>query len=243
MTKNIYQCKICSKQFSNVSALGGHSKIHSKIKIVHPRCSSILTKQEVSIYNLEKHETIYLKNLKQCKQCDKTFSDAIKIFCSNSCAGTYNGMRKSFITIEKQRKTLLTTLKSKYYPKQNIVRVRKSTSKISKFSNESYNKCHNCDIPLLHQRILYCKSDACQAIKIENAKVGNAYRQSKYRAKKYRVLDPSADKLKIKEIYANRPNGYEVDHIIPLSKGGKHHEDNLQYLLKSENRAKGSKII
>lgn len=47
----------------------------------------------------------------------------------------------------------------------------------------------------------------------------------------------------IKEIYRNCPKGYHVDHIIPISKGGLHHEDNLQYLTPHENRSKGDKII
>lgn len=34
---------------------------------------------------------------------------------------------------------------------------------------------------------------------------------------------------------------YEVDHIKPLSKGGLHHEDNLQILEKSLNRQKSNK--
>jgi len=36
---------------------------------------------------------------------------------------------------------------------------------------------------------------------------------------------------------------WEIDHIIPLNKGGKHEVKNLQALWKSENRAKGDKII
>lgn len=36
---------------------------------------------------------------------------------------------------------------------------------------------------------------------------------------------------------------YEVDHIIPLSKGGIHHQDNLQILTKEVNRKKSNKII
>ena len=47
---------------------------------------------------------------------------------------------------------------------------------------------------------------------------------------------------KIKEIYKNRPKGFEVDHIHPISKGGLHVEYNLQYLPKSANRSKGNKI-
>ena len=71
----------------------------------------------------------------------------------------------------------------------------------------------------------------------------NRSAQSKYRAKKYRVIDANANPTKIKEIYRNCPPGHEVDHIIPLSKGGKHHEDNLQYLTIAENRSKGSKLV
>ena len=36
---------------------------------------------------------------------------------------------------------------------------------------------------------------------------------------------------------------YEVDHIIPLSKGGKHTPWNLQVITRSENRAKSNKYI
>lgn len=36
---------------------------------------------------------------------------------------------------------------------------------------------------------------------------------------------------------------YHIDHIIPLSKGGKHHPSNLQILTAEENLKKGSKYI
>jgi hypothetical protein len=57
------------------------------------------------------------------------------------------------------------------------------------------------------------------------------------------------DKLGIKEkddirqFYIKCPEGCHVDHIIPLSKGGKHHIKNLQYLAASDNLRKGSKIL
>lgn len=74
-------------------------------------------------------------------------------------------------------------------------------------------------------------------------KLTNRLAQSRYRAKGYRRLHPDADPIKIKTIYKNCPEGYEVDHIIPLSLGGWHHEDNLQYLLAIENRRKSNKFI
>jgi len=55
-----------------------------------------------------------------------------------------------------------------------------------------------------------------------------------------------ADKEKIKEIYMNRPEGYHVDHIIPLRGklvSGLHIPDNLQYLTISENSRKNNKFI
>ena len=64
-----------------------------------------------------------------------------------------------------------------------------------------------------------------------------------YRQRKYSATPIDADRKLILEFYKNCPEGYEVDHIIPISKGGKHHQDNLQYLTAQENRRKSNKII
>jgi 5-methylcytosine-specific restriction endonuclease McrA len=36
---------------------------------------------------------------------------------------------------------------------------------------------------------------------------------------------------------------WEIDHIIPLTKGGKHSVKNIQALWKKDNRKKGNKIL
>jgi hypothetical protein len=46
----------------------------------------------------------------------------------------------------------------------------------------------------------------------------------------------------IKAIYAVCPVGYQVDHIVPLSKGGLHHPGNMRYLPALLNKKKQSKI-
>jgi len=51
------------------------------------------------------------------------------------------------------------------------------------------------------------------------------------------------DKPIVSLIYDICPDGYEVDHIIPLSKGGRHAPDNLQYLTHDDNIRKGNRDI
>lgn len=50
------------------------------------------------------------------------------------------------------------------------------------------------------------------------------------------------EKKLIGRFYRNCPNGHEVDHIIPVSKGGMHRLSNLQYLTREENRRKSNKL-
>ncbi len=52
----------------------------------------------------------------------------------------------------------------------------------------------------------------------------------------------SADKHLMERIYAACPTGYQVDHILPIARLGKHHPDNLQYLPAEVNNAKRAKI-
>jgi len=72
----------------------------------------------------------------------------------------------------------------------------------------------------------------------------NSY-ASKYRATKLKAIPLWADLEEIKDFYAKCPNGYVVDHIIPLQGKnvcGLHVSTNLQYLTQSENCQKGNKF-
>ena len=64
----------------------------------------------------------------------------------------------------------------------------------------------------------------------------------RYHARQKAQTPPNADLKLMQELYENCPEGYEVDHIIPISKGGLHHQDNLQYLTKAQNRSKSDQI-
>lgn len=69
-------------------------------------------------------------------------------------------------------------------------------------------------------------------------KDSSAYRRS--RVQEAVALDSDIDL--IEQIYINCPQGYHVDHIVPLSKGGKHHQNNLCYLTAYDNQSKHDKL-
>lgn len=106
--------------------------------------------------------------------------------------------------------------------------------------------CVYCNNPTKASNRKYC-SIKCNAkhrtfrTAEEKANI-NRFNVMCYYMKKRNQTPPDADMDKIKEIYLNCPPGYEVDHIIPISKGGLHHQDNLQYLTITENRSKSNKL-
>lgn len=77
--------------------------------------------------------------------------------------------------------------------------------------------------------------------KLKRSKQNEAW--ARYMTKRKNQTPQSEDIKGLQKFYENCPEGYEVDHIIPISKGGLHSLENLQYLTKSENRKKSNKII
>jgi 5-methylcytosine-specific restriction endonuclease McrA len=101
-----------------------------------------------------------------------------------------------------------------------------------------------------HRNRFYC-SQACaheaskkplteERIKKRRLKTLLAVRR--YQAKRLQQTPADADPEKIATFYANCPVGHEVDHKIPISRGGQHHQNNLQYLPKLDNRRKSNKL-
>jgi 5-methylcytosine-specific restriction endonuclease McrA len=164
----------------------------------------------------ETRKKLYEANPKFCAQCNTHLLQEKKNnkFCSSSCAATYN---------------------NKLFPKRVAVT----------------HKCKGCDT-VVKGLGKYCtvrcydydrrKYKTKEEQKEANKKIGREV-SANYRASVRNQTPPDANRKAIKEFYKNCPAGHEVDHIIPISKGGLHTMDNLQYLTIRENRCKSNKII
>ena len=79
----------------------------------------------------------------------------------------------------------------------------------------------------------------------EKAKINARISQANRRFRKEKAMPVWADKEVIKDIYKNCPDGFHVDHIIPLANKkvcGLHVPNNLQYLTADENRQKSNRF-
>jgi hypothetical protein len=76
-------------------------------------------------------------------------------------------------------------------------------------------------------------------------KIHGKEKSARRRARLINATPPWANMEKIKEIYLNCPEGYHIDHVIPLNGKdvcGLHVENNLQYLTIEENLKKSNKV-
>lgn len=97
------------------------------------------------------------------------------------------------------------------------------------------------------------KEKARQALITTNTTHGKSYTKeyktfnsTKYDKAQKKQTPLWANIEKIRDIYLNRPEGYHVDHVIPLQGKtvcGLHVETNLQYLSSFDNRSKSNKFI
>ena len=101
-----------------------------------------------------------------------------------------------------------------------------------------------------HSKNLYC-SQKCSQLARHIVKDETYYKRKRAIAneawQRYTVRQkaqtPADENIKaLQEFYLNCPSGYEVDHIVPISKGGLHSLSNLQYLPWQENRRKSDKL-
>jgi len=91
--------------------------------------------------------------------------------------------------------------------------------------------------------------DKLKAQRLRSYERHGAANSAKYRAAKRNAVTEDSDFEIIKKIYekckrVSEETGipHDVDHIVPISKGGLHHQDNLRIITSSENRSKGNRL-
>lgn len=151
-----------------------------------------------------------------CACCQKPFEtrNSNPLFCSSSCAAKVN---------------------NRVAPK------RKPKSK---------HPCEICATMTMRRRFccVRCKNDSQKkyATEQERLKANRAIKNEawqRYMARRRNQTPIDVDVSSLQKFYLTCPDGHEVDHKIPLSKGGLHCPSNLQHLPKSINRRKGAKIL
>jgi len=152
-----------------------------------------------------------------CLNCNKSLTKDQKKFCSRSCAATVNNTGR-----------------------------RRHSKPESRYS--TVKLCPTCGKE--HSRPVYC-SDTCNPKRLNLTPEEKLARHKsihneawhRYMAKKKNQTPKDVNVKALQEFYLNCPVGYEVDHIVPISKGGLHTLSNLQYLTISENRKKSNKLL
>jgi len=155
--------------------------------------------------------------MKHCIQCNAELTGKYQLkFCSSSCSATHSNLQKP--------RRAKTSAKWHDCPQCGTL------TRNPKFCSRDCQKTHQL-----------AKVTSLEYLRKRQDRRNEA--NAKYRATKYAQTPQDVDRKAIQEFYANCPKGYEVDHIIPISKGGLHHIDNLQYLTVTENRRKNNKIL
>lgn len=165
------------------------------------------------------------KSVNECAKCGAHTTNPK--FCSRKCSVTHNNNAKLHRCVRCGNAT------------------RRGEFCSTACKNNTVVNCKECGI--LTANKVFCSILCIKTYKARPEII--AYRQAlkceawqRYQARKLRQTPPDADISMMQEIYQHCPKGYEVDHVIPLSRGGLHHQDNLQYLTISENRKKGNKL-
>jgi len=179
-----------------------------------------------------KFNTNVKRKVQDCCYCSKEYinnSNNSK-YCSSSCK------HKGYRTGNTYKERNVIYVKSKNF--LNSQKKYRISEKGQKKRKELYTKYYPT---LLIKSRIWRKTE--KGKRSSNHHCALRYARKKNRTPKWLTL---IEMNKIKKIYANRPNGYEVDHIIPLcgeNVCGLHIPKNLQYLKAEINRTKNNKFI
>ena len=181
----------------------------------------------------------------ECIECNKLFASIMALTGHKRMHGQSIGKSKKIVcsclitrkvmpyqNLEQYQKTLIGCKQcNKIFHPTTERKTFCSQSCSATYNNKIYVKRQKKEKPPKTPRAKKIYSEA--EIRARNVSSVQAYRQRKYSATPIDV-----DRKLIQIIYENCPAGYEVDHIIAISEGGPHHQDNLQYLPAIVNRKK-----
>jgi len=174
--------------------------------------------------------------MRQCKHCNKEFTPARSgsktKFCSRDCyiASKQPPLNKC-LQCGTETKTKFCSRSCSASYNNTIAPKRQATFK---------NTCETCGTPTNNKR--WCKRSCRPKETYEQYRARMNEANARYMARRKFQTPADEDIQALQEFYANCPKGYEVDHIVPISKGGLHSLSNLQYLPWLENRRKSNKI-
>jgi len=140
----------------------------------------------------------------------------------------------------------------KVFPDKRTSQYKNCTYKTYLLSLLELKQCGKCNLVLdfseFHSGVGKTNNLASQCKDCERKiqKIIGASRQARRRFAKLLRVPEWADLKRIREFYKGCPEGYQVDHIIPLQGelvSGLHVLNNLQYLMASENASKNNKFI
>lgn len=175
-----------------------------------------------------------------CEHCSKTFSpkrtnyNNPKRFCSIVCASDSKRTNnpKPCLHCGKETMNKLFCSRSCSASYNNTIAPKRQA--------HFKNVCETCGTPTNNNRWCCMSCRPKVSYKSYRARMNEA--NARYMSRRKYQTPADEDITALQEFYANCPEGYEVDHIIPISKGGLHTLSNLQYLTKTENRKKSNKI-
>jgi hypothetical protein len=181
-----------------------------------------------------------------CFTTNKKAKDGLHSWCKN-CVNNERKLKKD-IYIHTTRKYRIKNIeKIKEYEHK-----RQQTDSFKKMKSESDRRYREKLGDVLKEKKREYYSDKQHLRRAEYQRNKQGYIARAYqRLRNIKCLTPSdADKSKIQNFYdeakrLTQETGikHEVDHVIPVSLGGLHHQDNLQILPWFENRKKGNKIM